>query len=127
MMQLEGFSINEACRATGLSRAGFYRHYEEHEPLRADIELRDAIHKIVIENRFYGYRRVTAALNQKDWAVNHKRVLRLMRADNLLALRECASNTTAKYKKDSRSRMYVMSATHNWLMPLTIKRGIRLG
>jgi putative transposase len=88
MMQLEGFSINEACRATGLRRAGFYRHYEEHEPRQADIELRDAIHKIVIENRFYGYRRVTAALHQKDWAVNHKRVLRLMRADNLLALRK---------------------------------------
>ena len=88
MMQLEGFSIAEACRATGLSRAGFYRNYEEHEPRQADIELRDAIHKIVIENRFYGYRRVTAALNQKDWAVNRKRVLRLMRADNLLALRK---------------------------------------
>lgn len=88
MMQLEGFSITEACRATGLSRAGFYRHYEEHAPRQADIELRDAIHKIVIENRFYGYRRVTAVLNQEDWAVNHKRVLRLMRADNLLALRK---------------------------------------
>jgi putative transposase len=88
MMQLEGFSITEACRTTGLSRAGFYRHYEEHEPRQADIELRDAIHKIVIENRFYGYRRVTAELYQKDWAVNRKRVLRLMRADNLLALRK---------------------------------------
>jgi putative transposase len=88
MMQLEGFSITEACRSTGLSRAGFYRHYEEHEPRQADIELRDAIHKIVIENRFYGYRRVTAELCQKDWAVNRKRVLRLMRADNLLALRK---------------------------------------
>jgi len=88
MTQLEGFSIAEACRATGLSRIGFYRHYEEHDPRQADIELRDAIHKIVIENRFYGYRRVTAALRQNDWAVNHKRVSRLMRADNLLALRK---------------------------------------
>jgi putative transposase len=88
MMQREGFSITEACRATGLSRAGFYRRYEEHEPRQADVELRDAIQKIAIENRFYGYRRVTAALNQQNWAVNHKRVLRLMRADNLLALRK---------------------------------------
>jgi putative transposase len=87
MMQLEGFSITEMCRAVGLSRAGFYRHFEEHEPRQADIELRDAIHKIVIENRFYGYRRVTATL-KNDWGVNHKRVLRLMRADNLLALRK---------------------------------------
>ena len=88
MMQLEGFSIIDACRAAELSRAGFYRHYEEDLPQQADVELRDAIHKIVIESRFYGYRRVTAVLNQQGRAVNHKRVLRLMRADNLLALRK---------------------------------------
>jgi transposase InsO family protein len=88
MMQLEGFSISEACQATRLSRAGFYRRYEEHAPGQADVELRDAIQKITLENRFYGYRRVTAQLNQQGWAVNHKRVLRLMRGDNLLALRK---------------------------------------
>jgi putative transposase len=88
MMQQEGFSVTEACRGAGLSRAGFYRHYQEHAPAQADVELRDAIHKIALENRFYGYRRVTAALQQQDWAVNHKRVSRLMRADNLLALRK---------------------------------------
>jgi putative transposase len=88
MMQQEGFSVMEACRGAGLSRAGFYRHYQEHAPAQADVELRDAIHKIALENRFYGYRRVTAALQQQNWAVNHKRVSRLMRADNLLALRK---------------------------------------
>ena len=34
MMQREGFTVIEACRGAGLSRAGFYRHYEEHEPSR---------------------------------------------------------------------------------------------
>jgi len=88
MMQREGFSVTEALRSAGLGRAGFYRHYQEHEPQQADIELRDAIQKIALENRFYGYRRVTAALRLGEWEVNHKRVLRLMRADNLLALRK---------------------------------------
>ena len=88
MMRLEGFSISDVCQAARVSRSGFYRNYEEHAPLQADVELRDAIQQIVLENRFYGYRRVTAALQQQDWAVNHKRVLRLMRADNLLALRK---------------------------------------
>jgi transposase InsO family protein len=89
MMQREGFSINEACRITGLSRAGFYRRYEEHEPKQADVELRDAIHKVVLENRCYGYRRVRKELAENQgWKVNHKRVLRLMREDNLLALRK---------------------------------------
>jgi transposase InsO family protein len=88
MMPLEGFSVTEACRGAQLSRAGFYRHYQEHEPQQADIALRDAIQKIALENRFYGYRRVTAQLQHQEWDVNRKRVLRLMRADNLLALRK---------------------------------------
>jgi putative transposase len=32
----------------------------------------------------YGYRRVTAALRREGWAVNHKRVLRIMRQESLL-------------------------------------------
>ena len=88
MMLREGFSVTDALRNAGVGRAGFYRHYQEHEPRQADIELRDAIQKIAVENRVYGYRRVTAALKQQEWEVNHKRVLRLMRADNLLALRK---------------------------------------
>jgi transposase InsO family protein len=87
-MQREGFSVTDALRSVGVGRAGFYRHYQEHEPRQADIELRDAIQKIALESRVYGYRRVTAALKQQEWEVNHKRVLRLMRADNLLALRK---------------------------------------
>lgn len=87
MMQLEGgFEVGLACEAAQVSRAGFYRHYEDHAPEQADIELRDAIQRIVIENRRYGYRRVQAALRDQGRIVNRKRVLRLMREDNLLCL-----------------------------------------
>ncbi len=88
MMRGKAFDNRGMPTAVGLSRIGFYRHYQEHEPAQADVELRDAIQKVALENRFYGYRRVTAELTRQDWAVNHKRVLRLMRADNLLALRK---------------------------------------
>lgn len=89
MMQLEGhLSIGRACDLARVSRAGFYRYYEEHEPRQADMVLRDAIQKIVLSNRFYGYRRVTAELANQGVVVNHKRVLRLMRLDNLLAVRK---------------------------------------
>lgn len=87
MMQLEGFQASHACELARVSRAGFYRHYEEHAPRQAEVELRDLIQQIVLENRFYGYRRVTAELEHRGVVVNHKRVLRLMRADNLLAVR----------------------------------------
>ena len=89
MMQLEGhLPIDRACDLARVSRAGFYRYYEEHEPRQADMVLRDAIQRIVLANRFYGYRRVTAELAQQGLVVNHKRVLRLMRLDNLLAVRK---------------------------------------
>jgi transposase InsO family protein len=88
MMQLEGFHAGHACQIALVSRAGFYRHHEEHEPRQADMALRDLIQKIALENRYYGYRRVTAELAHQGMVVNHKRVLRLMRADNLLAVRQ---------------------------------------
>jgi transposase InsO family protein len=52
-----------------------------------DAELRQEIHKIVLEFPGYGYRRVTYALRRCDYVVNHKRVLRLMREENLLCKR----------------------------------------
>jgi putative transposase len=64
-MQLEGkggLSIAEACDAAHVSRAGFYRHFEDHAPQQADTELRDQIQQICLQSRHYGYRRVTAAL-----------------------------------------------------------------
>lgn len=76
------------CELAGVSRAGFYRHWGEHEPLQAEIELRHRIQQIALEegNRKYGYRRVHRQLRREGWQVNHKRVLRLMREDNLLCV-----------------------------------------
>ena len=54
------------------------------------MKLRDAIQKQALQMPAYGYRRITAALQRAGWEVNHKRVLRLMRADNLLCLRQRA-------------------------------------
>lgn len=51
------------------------------------MELRDAIQKIALKMPAYGYRRVTAELRRQGGTVNHKRVLRIMREDNLLCLR----------------------------------------
>jgi putative transposase len=90
-MQLEGKSeltIVQACDAARLSRAGFYRHFDEHAPRQADTSLRDAIQQICLKSRLYGYRRVAAALRGEGRLVNRKRVLRLMRQDNLLCLRK---------------------------------------
>ena len=52
------------------------------------MELRDEIQRIALEFTYYGSRRVTAELNRRGWGVNHKRVQRMMREDNLLCLRK---------------------------------------
>jgi putative transposase len=51
------------------------------------MELRDQLQKVAVEFPSYGYRRITAELHRRGFAVNHKRVLRMMRQDNLLCLR----------------------------------------
>jgi transposase InsO family protein len=45
---------------------------------------------VALARRYYGYRRIGAELRREGWQVNKKRVLRLMREDNLLCLRKQA-------------------------------------
>jgi putative transposase len=51
------------------------------------MQLRDAIQKVALKMPTYGYRRITAQLHRVGWVINRKRVLRIMREDNLLCLR----------------------------------------
>jgi len=50
--------------------------------------LRHQIQEIALEMPRYGYRRITRELLRQRVKVNHKKVLRLMREDNLLCLRK---------------------------------------
>ncbi len=80
--------VDRACQLAVVSRAGYYRAWQEHEPLQAEVELRGRIQQICLEHRLYGTRRVTERLRQEGVPVCRKRVQRLMRLDNLLALRK---------------------------------------
>lgn len=77
--------LEVACAVLGVNRGSYYRHdptaFRLPEP---DAVLRAAMEGIVLEFAGYGYRRVTAQLQRDGWAVNHKRVLRLMREEELL-------------------------------------------
>src|SRR5580704_17710268 len=51
--------------------------------------VRSAIQEIALEHeRYYGYRRVAAELRRRGMMVNHKRVARIMRTDNLLTIQD---------------------------------------
>lgn len=82
-----GLSVERMCLISGVSRAGYYRSLAEEQPEVEDMLVRSAIQQVVMEHRWrYGYRRVTRQLQAQGLAVNHKRVLRMMRDDNLLAV-----------------------------------------
>jgi putative transposase len=81
-------SVSRMCVLTGLSRAGYYRNWRASAPRQEETQVRDTIQRIALKNRFYGYRRIAVELRRLGLVVNHKRVLRLMRKDNLLCLRK---------------------------------------
>lgn len=79
--------MRRMCELAGVSHAGYYR-FSPQEKGKADVALRDAMQGIALQFPSYGWRRMTAELKRRGWAVNHKRVYRLMREDNLLCLRK---------------------------------------
>ena len=80
-------SVEALCQLAGVSRASYYRRWRDHTPKVEETALRDQVQRLCLAQRFYGYRRITALLRRNGWCVNHKRVARLMREDNLLCLR----------------------------------------
>jgi len=51
-------SVERMCELSGVSRAGFYRHWEASAPRQVDTAVRDAIQQVILAKRFYGTRRV---------------------------------------------------------------------
>jgi transposase InsO family protein len=87
-MQSQGvLNIEQMCQATGVSRAGFYRGWEQKAPDQAAMALRDAIQRISLEHSRYGGAKVTELLRRAGWVVSVTRVQRVRREDNLLAVR----------------------------------------
>src|SRR5215471_11472733 len=83
-----GPSIQRMCQLLGISRASFYRHWEKAEPAAAEMALRSALQRLALAHRHYGYRRITVLLRRQGLMVGVKKVRRLMREDNLLAIRQ---------------------------------------
>jgi putative transposase len=76
------------CQLAQVSRSGFYRYLGDGWPAEEEINLPSTIQDVVLEHCWrYGYRRVAAELRKRGMIVNHKRVARIMREDNLLTAR----------------------------------------
>jgi len=112
-------SVEQLCRLAEVSRAAFYRHWHESAPRAEETALRDLLQRLCIEHRHYGYRRITALLRRDGWLANHKRVLRLMREDNLLCLRKPLFRPATT---DSRHGWRVWPNLARHLMPTAINQ-----
>ncbi len=68
------------CELLGYAPSSYYYQPQG----RDETEPRDLLEQIAVEFPRYGYRRITAELRRRGHQVNHKRVLRLRREENLL-------------------------------------------
>lgn len=80
--------LQRLCELGQVSRAGFYRWQHVPPAMDNDLDLRDEMQRIAVEFPYYGWRRMKMELKDRGWVVNHKRVRRMMREDNLLCLRQ---------------------------------------
>jgi transposase InsO family protein len=105
-----GLGIERMCLLAGISRAGFYRHLRAQDPWEEEMAIRSAVQRIALEHQGrYGYRRITAELRRQGMAVNHKRVARLMRDDNLVGTELQLSLDNLTGRRD-RGEIYVNPA-----------------
>ena len=92
----EGFPINMACDAAGVSRQAFYDWCQRREvgstgTERFETELVAEMRRVHAEvDQTYGSPRMTVELRNRGWVVNHKRVERLMAVHNIVGVHKPA-------------------------------------
>jgi putative transposase len=83
MIKDKQIPISRFCPILEISRDSYYKWKKRGSSI-TDPSLRKEIQGIALEFPFYGYRRITKELHRREIIVNHKRVLDIMKEDNLL-------------------------------------------
>jgi len=129
MSRQGGLRIERMCQLAPVSRAGFYRSLQEAQPVEEEMMVRAEIQQIALAHRRrYGYRRITAELRRRGLLVNHKRVVRLMREDTLLAVQPRAFVVTTEAQHDLEvylnlaRRLTVTGINQLWVADITYIR-----
>lgn len=83
-MKEENLSIRRQCQLLSLNRSGLY--YVKEPESRGNLAVMEAIDRQYLETPYYGILKMTKALRDQGFHVNHKRVQRLMRQMGLTAI-----------------------------------------
>lgn len=124
-MELQGNhnGIERMCALAGVSRASYYRHWLASKPRQEETALRDEIQRLSLVRRKNGYREgyrlITIQLQRAGWAVNHKRVSRIRREDNLLCVPKKAFRPATT---DGRHRWHVWPNLARDLVPMAVNQ-----
>src|SRR3989338_301277 len=84
MISQKELPIRRGCASLEISRRTYYCSLKERRIDTSDKAITDGILDIASEFQKYGYRRITAELHRRGQPVNHKKVLRIMREENIL-------------------------------------------
>jgi putative transposase len=84
MISQKTLPVRHACSSVNVSKSAYYQVLKRPLINLGDRILRSAIYDISLEYSQYGYRRITAELHRRGHIANHKKVLRIMRDENLL-------------------------------------------
>ncbi len=126
--EAEGFPITKACEVAGVSRQAFYEWNKKTTTGPSDAEVEEArlvetMRDIHRDDDTVGSPRMTVALNNLGWEVNHKRVERLMRVNGLVGIPEKRTvRTTIPPRTHPRCLIWSVAASP-WVH--RIGRGVR--
>lgn len=130
-MQSQGaFSVERICQLTGVSRAGFYRGWEQKAPDEATMALRDALQRVALKYPTYGSIKLAEVLRKEKFVVSVARVRRLRKQDNLLAIKRRKFVVTTDSEHDftiypNLAQYLVLTAVNQlWVADITY---VRLG
>jgi putative transposase len=129
-MPVQGsIGVERMCQLAEVSRAGFYRYLRRGWQWEEEVALRSTVQDVVIDHRWrYGYRRVTEELRARGMIVNHKRIARIMREDNLLAVRQDRSRPrghtlhAARVYLNLAARLKLLGPNQLWVADITYIR-----
>jgi len=114
MILQKDIPINKGCSSLNISRRSYYYSLKEKHIEPYNKKTRDSILNIALEFPKYGYRRVTAELHRRGQLTNHKKVLRIMREENILC------------KPRKKFRITTTDSNHSFTIYPNLAKGILL-